>query len=93
MVVSYMFVLEDTTGAILKVGFLRGLGTFIGAIMGYVVSCKFRFITSSAEIAPIKCVVIAKRNAYGLVVLATACSVPISYNVLFASLPGLGVAT
>lgn len=75
MVVSYMFVLEDTTGAILKVGFLRGLGTFIGAIMGYV------------------CVVIAKRNAYGLVVLATACSVPISYNVLFASLPGLGVAT
>ncbi|KIR69149.1 hypothetical protein I314_00253 [Cryptococcus bacillisporus CA1873] len=75
MVVSYMFVLEDTTGAILKVGFLRGLGTLIGAIVGYV------------------CTVIAKKNAYGLVVLATACSVPISYNVLFASLPGLGVAT
>lgn len=38
MVVSYMFVLEDTTGVILKVGFLRGLGTLIGAIVGYVVS-------------------------------------------------------
>ncbi|WVF67982.1 hypothetical protein IAT40_002744 [Kwoniella sp. CBS 6097] len=36
MVVSYMFVLEDTTGAILKIGFLRGLGCFIGAVMGYV---------------------------------------------------------
>ncbi|WVQ95542.1 hypothetical protein IAU59_002639 [Kwoniella sp. CBS 9459] len=36
MVVSYMFVLEDTTGAILKIGFLRGLGCFIGAVTGYV---------------------------------------------------------
>ncbi|WVQ86052.1 hypothetical protein IAT38_008220 [Cryptococcus sp. DSM 104549] len=75
MVVSYMFVLEDTTGAILKVGFLRGLGTFIGAVMGYV------------------CVLIAKGNPYGLVTLATACSVPISWNVLFASYPGLGTST
>ncbi|OCF31748.1 hypothetical protein I316_06555 [Kwoniella heveanensis BCC8398] len=36
MVVSYMFVLEDTTGAILKIGFLRGLGCLIGAVTGYV---------------------------------------------------------
>ncbi|ODN99547.1 hypothetical protein L198_03391 [Cryptococcus wingfieldii CBS 7118] len=75
MVVSYMFVLEDTTGAILKVGFLRALGTFIGAVVGFV------------------CVLIAGRNPYGLVVLATVCSIPISYNVLFASIPGLGTST
>nr|XP_031860189.1 uncharacterized protein CI109_004321 [Kwoniella shandongensis]KAA5527261.1 hypothetical protein CI109_004321 [Kwoniella shandongensis] len=76
MVVSYMFVLEDTTGAILKVGFLRALGCFIGAVMGFV------------------CAVIAKQNAYGLVVLATACTVPISWHVLFdANTPGLGVST
>ncbi|TYJ55262.1 hypothetical protein B9479_004092 [Cryptococcus floricola] len=75
MVVSYMFVLEDTTGAILKVGSLRALGTFIGAVVGFV------------------CVLIAGRNPYGLVVLATVCSIPISYNVLFASIPGLGTST
>ncbi|WVO17298.1 hypothetical protein L204_104990 [Cryptococcus depauperatus] len=75
MVVSYMFVLEDTTGAILKVGFFRSLGTLIGAVTGYV------------------CVLIAKQNPYALIVLATTCSVPISWNVLFASVPGFGVAT
>ncbi|WVQ70744.1 hypothetical protein IAR50_000266 [Cryptococcus sp. DSM 104548] len=75
MVVSYMFVLEDTTGAILKVGSLRALGTFIGAIVGFI------------------CALIAGKNPYGLVVLATACSIPISYNVLFASIPGLGTST
>ncbi|KAK8850420.1 hypothetical protein IAR55_004338 [Kwoniella newhampshirensis] len=76
MVVSYMFVLEDTTGAILKVGFLRGLGCFIGAVVGFV------------------CTLIAKQNPYGLVVLATACTVPISWHILFnTSTPGLGVST
>ncbi|WWC92171.1 uncharacterized protein L201_007125 [Kwoniella dendrophila CBS 6074] len=76
MVVSYMFVLEDTTGAILKVGFLRGLGCFIGAVMGYV------------------CAIIAHDNPYALVVLATACTIPISWHILFnTSTPGLGVST
>ncbi|WVW80981.1 hypothetical protein I302_102972 [Kwoniella bestiolae CBS 10118] len=76
MVVSYMFVLEDTTGAILKVGFLRGLGCFIGAVMGYV------------------CAIIAHENPYALVVLATACTIPISWHILFnTSTPGLGVST
>ncbi|OCF58481.1 hypothetical protein L486_04514 [Kwoniella mangroviensis CBS 10435] len=76
MVVSYMFVLEDTTGAILKVGFLRGLGCLIGAVVGYV------------------CAIIAHENPYALVVLATACTVPISWHILFnTSTPGLGVST
>ncbi|WWC65162.1 uncharacterized protein I303_107776 [Kwoniella dejecticola CBS 10117] len=76
MVVSYMFVLEDTTGAILKVGFLRGLGCLIGAVMGFV------------------CAIIAHENPYALVTLATACTVPISYHILFnTSTPGLGVST
>ncbi|WWC72479.1 uncharacterized protein I206_106441 [Kwoniella pini CBS 10737] len=75
MVVSYMFVLEDTTGAILKVGFLRGLGCLIGAVVGYV------------------CAIIARENPYALVVLATACTIPISWHILFnTSTPGLGVS-
>ncbi|WRT70576.1 uncharacterized protein IL334_007574 [Kwoniella shivajii] len=76
MVVSYMFVLEDTTGAILKVGFLRGLGCLIGAVMGYI------------------CAIIARENPYALVALATACTIPISWHILFnTSTPGLGVST
>ncbi|WVR08501.1 hypothetical protein IAU60_005556 [Kwoniella sp. DSM 27419] len=76
MVVSYMFVLEDTTGAILKVGFLRGAGCLIGAVAGFV------------------CAVIAQGNPYALVVLATACTIPISWHILFnTSTPGLGVST
>ena len=37
-VISYMYVLEVHTGATLKVGFFRLLGTFIGAVTAYVVS-------------------------------------------------------
>lgn len=38
MVVSFMFVIEVTTGATMKIGFYRMLGTLIGAVVGYVVS-------------------------------------------------------
>lgn len=38
MVVSFMYVLEVTTGATLRVGFYRMCGTFIGAVLGYIVS-------------------------------------------------------
>lgn len=38
MVVSYMYVLETHTGGIMKVGVFRLLGTFIGAVIAYVVS-------------------------------------------------------
>lgn len=91
MVVSYMFVLEDIIGVILKVGFFWGLGIFIGVIMGYVVSCKFRFIILFVEIVFIKCVVIVKRNVYGFVVFVIVCLVFILYNVLFVLLLGFGV--
>ena len=37
-VISYMFVLETHTGAILKVGMFRLAGTFIGALVAYIVS-------------------------------------------------------
>ncbi len=37
MVVSFMYVLEVTTGATLRVGFYRMCGTFIGAVLGYIV--------------------------------------------------------
>ncbi|CAK9786611.1 hypothetical protein CC85DRAFT_191085 [Cutaneotrichosporon oleaginosum] len=36
MVVSFMYVLEVTTGATLLVGFYRMCGTFIGAVLGYI---------------------------------------------------------
>lgn len=39
MVVSFMYVLEVTTGATLRVGFYRMCGTFIGAVVGFIVSC------------------------------------------------------
>jgi hypothetical protein len=38
MVVSYMYVLEVHTGAILKIAVQRAIGTFIGALAGYIVS-------------------------------------------------------
>lgn len=38
MVVSFMYVLEVTTGATMRLGFYRMLGTFVGAVVGYVVS-------------------------------------------------------
>lgn len=38
MVVSFMYVLEVTSGATLRVGFYRMLGTFIGALLGFLVS-------------------------------------------------------
>jgi uncharacterized membrane protein YccC len=37
-VVSYMYVLEVHTGAIMKIGLFRTIGTFIGAVTAYVVS-------------------------------------------------------
>lgn len=37
MVVSYMYVLEVHTGAILKVAVQRAIGTFIGSVAAYVV--------------------------------------------------------
>lgn len=38
MVVSFMYVIEVTTGATMRMGFYRTIGTFIGASVGYVVS-------------------------------------------------------
>lgn len=38
MVVSYLYVLEVHTGAIFRVGFFRIVGTFVGAVVAYVVS-------------------------------------------------------
>jgi len=38
MVVSFMYVIEVTTGATMRIGFYRMLGTFIGAVVGYIVS-------------------------------------------------------
>lgn len=43
MVVSYMYVLEVHTGAILKIAVQRALGTFIGSVSAYVVSCPSHF--------------------------------------------------
>lgn len=37
-VVSYMYVMETHTGAIMRVGFFRLIGTFGGAVAAYVVS-------------------------------------------------------
>lgn len=37
-VISYMYVLETHTGAILKVGIFRVIGTFFGALAAYIVS-------------------------------------------------------
>ncbi|GMK54467.1 hypothetical protein CspeluHIS016_0110530 [Cutaneotrichosporon spelunceum] len=75
MVVSFMYVLEVTTGATLHIGFYRLLGTFIGAVLGYI------FTT------------IAGANAYGLVVLCTAASIPISYGILFMEVAPMAVVT
>lgn len=68
-VVSYMYVLDVHTGAILRTGFFRLIGTFIGAVAGYV------------------CIEIAHRNPYGLVALATGCSLPISWGIVTGHLP------
>lgn len=38
MVVSYMYVLEVHTGAILKIAVQRSIGTLIGSVAAYVVS-------------------------------------------------------
>lgn len=38
MVISFMYVIEVTTGATLRIAFYRMLGTFIGAVVGYIVS-------------------------------------------------------
>lgn len=51
MVVSFMYVLEVTSGATLRVGFYRMLGTFIGAVLGYIVSCAWQ-TNSSALLSP-----------------------------------------
>ncbi|KAL1409882.1 hypothetical protein Q8F55_003881 [Vanrija albida] len=75
MVVSFMYVLEVTTGATLRIGFYRTLGTLIGAVVGYV------------------CTRIAGTNPYGLVALATACAVPISYGVLFSHVAPMAIVT
>ncbi|BEI85580.1 hypothetical protein CcaverHIS002_0509810 [Cutaneotrichosporon cavernicola] len=75
MVVSFMYVLEVTTGATLHVGFYRMWGTFIGAVLGYI------FTT------------IAHTNPYGLVVLCTAASVPISYGILFTEVAPMAIVT
>lgn len=65
-VISYMYVLEVTTGATFRVGVFRTIGTFVGALAAFI------------------CALIAKKNPYGLVVLATTCSVPIHYGMLFS---------
>ncbi|RSH85183.1 hypothetical protein EHS25_004990 [Saitozyma podzolica] len=72
-VLSYMYVLEVHTGATLRVGFFRMIGTFLGAVAAFV------------------CTLIAHDNPYALVTLATACSVPISYTILFTTFPGVGI--
>jgi hypothetical protein len=38
MVVSYMYVLEVHTGAILKIAVQRAIGTFLGSLAAYIVS-------------------------------------------------------
>lgn len=39
-VVSYMYVLEVHTGAIMKIGLFRTIGTFVGAVVAYVVGIR-----------------------------------------------------
>jgi hypothetical protein len=91
MVVSFMYVIEVTTGATLRIGFYRMLGTFIGAVVGYIVSISIR--AAVVGLVNTQCVLIAGENPYGLVALSTACAVPISYCMLFTSVAPLGVIT
>lgn len=86
-VVSYMYVLETHTGAILRVGFFRLTGTFVGAVAAYVVSSERDMLVSGADL---QCALIAHDNPYALVALAMVCAVPITYIILFTSFPGLG---
>lgn len=46
MVVSYMYVLEVHTGAILKIAVQRTIGTFIGSVAAYVVCPLFSICVS-----------------------------------------------
>ncbi|KAL7422678.1 hypothetical protein Q5752_001969 [Cryptotrichosporon argae] len=72
-VVSFMYVLEVTTGATLRIAFFRTCGTFVGALAAFI------------------CVKIAQGNPYALVVLGTACSIPVTYLILFTSIAPFGV--
>jgi hypothetical protein len=46
-VLSYMYVLEVHTGATLRVGFFRMIGTFLGAVAAFVVRDSVPLISSS----------------------------------------------
>lgn len=48
-VVSYMYVMETHTGAIMRVGFFRLIGTFSGAVAAYVVSLSTRWPSCTDE--------------------------------------------
>jgi hypothetical protein len=88
MVLSYVYVLDVHTGAIFRIGFFRIVGTFVGAVVAYVVSnprCDEQILSSHAQ-----CTLIARQNPYALVTLGTVCSIPISYVILFTTFPGVG---
>ncbi|ORX41135.1 Fusaric acid resistance protein family-domain-containing protein [Kockovaella imperatae] len=74
-VISYTYVLETHTGATLRVGLLRLLGTFIGAVTAFILD------------------LICRDRPWPMVVLLTACSVPLSYGILFSSIPQLPTVT
>ena len=86
MVISYMQVLDVHTGATFQVAFYRTIGTFIGALTSFIV----RLWRRPPNDGDFQFVIIAHNNAYALVVLAVAWSLPISYFIMFSSHPQLG---